>query len=417
MGFYMQGLLPPKKGKTRPVALLFIIALLGMMLCPYFQAVADDFKVTPALGIKEEYNDNILYWVSDVEKDFITTVSPELTLTEKTERLDLKLWGKLDRRIYNKHSELDATDQYYEGTAKFAFTERLNLSGRIYYSNDSRPDGDLETSGLTISEVDKSRQNYSIAGDYALTELTLTTFSYEYLNDEYNNSNYSDIEAHTFNFGIVHDLSYFFESTQGRTNIGYVKYNIPTMGINDYSLTVGVNKTFNEKWSLLADTGIEYTTSNYSFLEEISTKPLLIIQKKGNEQSWGWVGQMTLAYKGDQENASLNFVHNVLPAGGRSGASKRTSLIFRAWKKMTQELYMTFYCGFYMNRSKSGQFSLEEIDEDAIGVTPGIRYQINDDTALEALYTYNRTKHNDTGEVAQRNSFQLRFRMQHNLFD
>ena len=42
--------------------------------------------------------------------------------------------GRLDHRLYSSHSDLNATDQYYEGTGKYAFTPRLNLSGKALYS-------------------------------------------------------------------------------------------------------------------------------------------------------------------------------------------------------------------------------------------------------------------------------------------
>ena len=55
---------------------------------------ADEFKLTPSLAVKEEYNDNILYTQTDIQKDFITTISPGLALTDRTERMDLSYAGK-----------------------------------------------------------------------------------------------------------------------------------------------------------------------------------------------------------------------------------------------------------------------------------------------------------------------------------
>ena len=49
----------------------------------------------------------------------------------------------------------------------------------------SSPDRDFETTGLSLTNVKRKRQNYTVSGDYLLSEKTMTTFSYDYLNDKY----------------------------------------------------------------------------------------------------------------------------------------------------------------------------------------------------------------------------------------
>ena len=50
-------------------------------------------------------------------------------------------------------------------------------------------------------------------------------------------------------------------------------------------------------------------------------------------------------------------------------------------------------------------------------ISPGIRYEFDKDKAIEASYTYNRTKYNVSNTDAQRNTFFVRFRIQHHLFE
>jgi predicted porin len=388
---------------------------MGMMMCIVENASADEFKLTPSLAVKEEYNDNVLYTHTDIQRDFIATISPGLALTDKTERMDLSMLARLDHRLYSSHKELDATDQYYEITGKYAFTPRLNFSGKTLYSRDSRTDRDLETTGLSLSSVKRERQNHTASGDYILSEKTMTTFSYDYLNDKYHSDSFTDLESHTFNLGFIRDISNVLESTKATMNTGYAKYNMPGMKIDNYEATMGIDRAFSEKWNLAFNGGARYTDSRFTIRE---LAPVLIERDERN-RGWGAVGQLTLAYKGERgnSNGSLSVAHNILPASGRSGASERTSFIVNIRKRITYELYGTLWAGYFINRSDSNEFSTQKIDEDSINLNPGVRYEFDKDKSIEASYGYSWTKYNLSNTHAQRNTFFVRFRIQHHLFE
>jgi hypothetical protein len=372
-------------------------------------AYTDEFKLTPSLAVKEEYNNNILYSRTDTQKGFITTLSPGLALTDKTERMGLSLLGRIDRRLYSSHSNLNATDQYYEGTGKYNLTPRLNLSGKALYSDDSRPDRDFETSGLSYANVKRKRQNYTASGDYLLSEKIMGTFSYDYLNDKYDSISYTDLEANTFNLGFVRDMSNVLESTKSRLNMSYAKYNIPNMKVDNYETTIGIDCALNEKWNILLDGGARYTKSKFNILE--------LVERKETNSGWGTVGQLVLAYKGERDSGNLSLIHDISPASGYSGSTERTSFAFYMRRRFTYELYGTLSGGYYINKSKAGEFSTQKIDENTMRVSPGILYEFDKDKAIEASYTYNKTQYKVSDTEAQRNVFFVRFRMQHHLYE
>jgi uncharacterized protein (PEP-CTERM system associated) len=382
--------------------------MLGMMMCIVENACADEFKLTPSLAVKEEYTDNILYTSTNAQRDFFATISPGLALMDKTERMDLSMLARLDHRLYSSHKELDATDQYYEVTGKYAFTQRLNLSVKSLYSRDSRTDRDFETTGLSLSSVKRERQNHTASGDYMLSEKTMTTFSYDYLNDRYNSASYTDLESHTFNLGFIRDISNVLESTKATTNMGYAKYNMPGMKIDNYEATVGIDRALNEKWNLAINGGARYTDSRFT-----------IIERKERNRGLGAVGQLTLAYKGERGNPNgyLSVAHNILPASGRTGASERTSFIVSIYKRFTYEIYGTLWAGYFINRSDSNEFSTQSINENTVSFTPGIRYELDKDKSIEASYGYGWTRYNLNSTHARRNTFFVRFRMQHHLLE
>lgn len=401
-----------------------MIVVVGISMSIVDDAYTDECKLTPSLAVKEEYNDNILYTSTNTEKDFISTISPALALTNKTERTDFSLSGRLDHRLYSSHRDLNDTDQYYEVSGKHAFTERLNLSGKLLYSKDSRPDRDFETTGLALANVERERQNYAVSGDYLLSEQLMATVSYDYLKDTYDSLFYTDLEASTYNLGFIRDLTGFMESTKARMNIGYAKYNMPGLKIDNYEATIGVERPFNEKWSLLFDGGGRYTRSQFKFTE-YELVPVIppfvyrinVVERTEKSDDWGTVGALTLSYKGPRDYVTISAVHDVLPASGRSGTARRTSFVFSMSRRFTYELYGTLSGGYYLNKSRQGEFSAQKIDESTMRISPGIRYQFDKDKMIEAVYTYNRSKYNVNNTKAERNLFMVRFRIQHDLFE
>jgi len=399
---------------------------MGITMCIVGNAYTDEFKLTPSLDAKEEYNDNINSSSTDTQKDFITTLSPGLALTDRTERMDLSLSGRLDYRLYSSYSDNNSTDQYYEGTGKYAFTPRLNLSGKALYSVNSNHEYDFATTGLLLTNVKRIRQNYTISGDYQLSEKTMTTFSYDYLNDKYDSALYNYLKTNTSNLGFIRDISNILESTKATINMSYTKSNMPNMKIDNYEATIGIDHALNEKWGLLLDGGGRYTNTKFqtSELERTDFDPFtppfffpVYTYKEESNHDWGTVGHFVLKYKGERDSGSISASIDLLPASGYSGSTERTSFAFNLSRRFTYELYGTLSGGYYINKSRAGEFSTQEIDENSISLSPGVRYEFDKDKSLEASYTYNRTKNNVDGSSTKGNVFQIRFRIQHHLFE
>ena len=237
---------------------------------------------------------------------------------------------------------------------KYAFTPRLNLSGKALYSVNSNHDRDFTTTGLLLTNVKLFRQNYSISGDYRLSEKTTTTFSCDYLNDKYDSVLYNDLETNTFNLGFIRDISNFLESTKATINVGYTKSNIPDMKTDNYEARIGIDHAFNKKWSLLLNGGGRYTQSKF----KVSG-----LQQEESNHDRGTVGQLALTYKGERNSGSISASIDLLPASGYSGSTERTSFVFNLSRRFTYELYGTLSGGYYINKSRAGEFSTQEINE------------------------------------------------------
>jgi len=264
--------------------------------------------------------------------------------------------------------------------------------------------------------VTRYRQSYGFGVNYLLSEILLGTFEYNYLNDTYDDPRYSDMEAHVFNAGVVHDLSYFMQKTQVRMNVGYARYNIPSFRVDNYEWTAGVYRALDEKWNLLLDAGLRYTSSRYTFTEATSSPPYYV-SKYDNSQDWGGVGQLALTYKGLKNSGEARIKHDIMPASGQSGTSERTEFLLGMNVRLNYEFSCALNGGYFINRSKAGQYSVQKIDQDSIWISPGLIYNYSKDVSFNLSYTYNKTRYNISGTDAERNLFQVRYRFQHDLFN
>ena len=171
---------------------------------------------------------------------------------------------------------------------------------------------------------------------------------------------------------------------------------------------IGIDHAFNKKWSLLLNGGGRYTQSKF----KVSG-----LQQEESNHDRGTVGQLALTYKGERNSGSISASIDLLPASGYSGSTERTSFVFNLSRRFTYELYGTLSGGYYINKSRAGEFSTQEINENTISLSPGVRYEFDKDKSLDASYTYNRTKDNGIGSNVESNIFQIRFRIQHHLFE
>ena len=74
------------------------------MLLTFQEAAADEIKVTPGIKARAAYNDNIFFLRDDALDDFVFTVTPEIDLRKRTERLNTSL--RMDFPIY-LYTDLD----------------------------------------------------------------------------------------------------------------------------------------------------------------------------------------------------------------------------------------------------------------------------------------------------------------------
>jgi hypothetical protein len=415
----------------------FLYLFLITMFFPGRAAMADELKLVPSATLREEFNDNISLDVTNRKSDFITTLTPGIELSDRSERLDANLLLRLNGILYARTSGLSAVDQDYRGRLSYMLSPRTRLSSEASYILDSQPDRETATTGLVLGAVKRHRQQYSIWGERTLTEKTSAVLAYSYEQDDYDNNRFSNLKYHDASLTFNHDLDWLMRATKGSINFDYAHYKSSSSTTNNifsgsivdnmffdstvdnFSATIGGSRAFNEVWSVQANVGGRHTVSNFQTLEQmvIQQTPVNFQPIKQTTRNWGWVGQLALSYNGELTNGSLSFNSDVQPASGQTtGTTVRTGLLADMRRRFTYELSGNMSVGYYHNKSNPGATAGQAIDQDTILVTPGIRYAFNKDMYMEASYQFTKVFYNIYHVEADRNAFFVRFYIQNPFF-
>lgn len=393
------------------------VRLLGLLLLiAPFPAAADEFKLTPSIAVREEYNDNILFTTRGAQRDFITVAAPALTLSNRSETTDLNLRAALADYHYARYSFLNAVDPTLQGRIMYRLTPRLAMSANAGYIRDSNPDRELETTGLVLNSVKRERFQGGFSSEYILSEKTTMGLSYNFGRDRYDSNTYADLESHGIQLSAVHDLDAWFSRTKGRMNLGYDRYRYSTGAlVNNLSATVGFIRNITETVSLLLDAGGRYTVTDLDLYRNVAPSPFppVLVREEETNRGWGWVWQTTLAYKGEKGTANLSFGNNVSPASGRTGNTERMSLAADMRYRLTYEWSVAVNGAYYRNKSDQSQFSTVEINEQTWLFSPSLRYEFTKDLYLDASYSFNRVEYRQSDTEAARNIVMVKLTWQY----
>ena len=174
----------------------------------------------------------------------------------------------------------------------------------------------------------------------------------------------------------------------------------------------------------MIDGGIRHTWSEFSVLEyeyitiwgfPIYTGRTRMVPEKND--GWGWVGNVSLNYKGELGNGSLTYNRDVTPASGLDGAVEQNVLTLSTQYRMTYEFSILFSAGYYTNKSDAGQFSTQVIDQRTIRVNPGVRYEFSKNIYVESSYDYTAVDYLESNTSAHRNLLSIRLYIQHPIFE
>jgi predicted porin len=388
-------------------------ALIFVLVLSPFCALGDETKLTPSIEAKQAYNDNVFFDSRREYKqeDFISTLTPGLELTNKSERMDARLKASLPLVYYADLKELNSVDHNYSGSLSYRLTQRLSASLNGGFIRDSQPDRDIDETGLVLGDTRRDRSNAGVSVGYMLNEITSASLSYAYENQRYEDPGYTDIESHSGFFSITRDLERLIPRTVGRLSLGATFYDFSNSTVSNYSAMMGASHRITELFSISADLGIRYTCSEFEVTELVPVLPPYIYQIKKTEreeEDTGLVGRASVNYQDEYNRAALTFYRDIATSTGRSGTTERTSLVVDIGRRFLYELWGHISAGWYLNDSKNKDYSLSEINEETWRVSPYARYNFTRDLGIEVSYTYTKVDYRTSDASAERSLVFLR---------
>ncbi len=356
-------------------------------------AAADEFKLTPSIAVRQEYNDNIFFDTSDEQDSFITRIKPGLELIHRTERLDLKLNGVVTPYFYWDESDLNSVDQDYNGRASFRLTPRLTMGAKAGVLVDHQPDRDVLTTGLAYSDNRRLRQRYEGNAAYMATERTMVSAAYGYTQEDWRNSSDTDNEdwtSHQVTLGLSRELGAAPGMTVGFVNGGWAFYDFETSETDYYFGSLGLRHRLSEIFNLKAEAGVRYTESDFEVQRLAIVPPgvLRIVTEDEDSSGWGGIGSLALEYAGERTRASLGASHDVTAASGSRGMVQRTGITFTGGHLLLEKLRLGVVATAFRNKSDDDEFSSDEIDEYAYNLIPSLRWEFYRDFTFEAGYRF-----------------------------
>jgi len=183
-----------------------------------------DFTITPSITVNEKYNDNLFLTRTDREDDFITRISPAITLEYRPSTyFDMSLDYGFNFRFYADHNELDDTSlsetQFADLTAQVRPLDRVFIDitdvyrrVRVDVRERTAPDNDI------TNMTDSNDFMISPYVELPLTSTLLSRFGYRYINKWYRVDEGNDADGngafatvnHTYPFGLTVSLNYDF---------------------------------------------------------------------------------------------------------------------------------------------------------------------------------------------------------------
>jgi hypothetical protein len=377
---------------------------------------ADEFKLTPSVAVRQEYNSNIFFDASNEEDDFITRVKPGLELLERTERLDLRLAGFVIPYVYWDHDELNSVDQDYSGRVDYKITPLFSVGANAGVRVDHQPDRDIYTTGIAYRDNRRIQQRYGGNMGWQFTELMGASAAYDYTRDDWRQSSDSDLEdydSHAVTLGLSRELGSAKGVTLGLLNAGWAHYDYETSKTDYYFGTLGVKHRLTEIFNVTADAGARYTDSSFD-VQRLAVVPpgvLVTVTENENDTGWGGIGHLGVEYVGERTRASLTGSHDINAASGSRGVVQRTGITFNGGHLLLEKLRLGAYAGVFRNKSGENEFSGEKIEEYSYSASPSLRWEFYRDVTLEAGYafTYLDNQQDDENSVRHLGYIQLAY--------
>ncbi len=397
-------------------SVIFVMAAF-IFLTPSFTC-GGEFNLVPSVKVHEEYDDNILYSTDESKvSDFVVTFTPGVEFKVDDPRLAASLNAFVAGISYVDNNDLNAVDQFFTADLSYMMTQRVRTQVNLNYTRDSQRGRDIVFTGLPVfSTSGRERQQYNVAGDYAFSEKSSLNLSYGFFRDRYDNVSLIGFKAHSCGVGFKHDLSQYVPELIGTMNVTAMRYDYPSVDVQNTTTTVGVIWKYSETLSLSGEIGPRFTHTEFDVPVIFFDFPTGRLRTESNDGN-GLGGKLAYAYQGLFTNWTLSISRDLDQSSGRSGTTERTTTGFDISRRVTEDFTVGIQSRYYLNQSDQGEFNSQEISNQTWQVQPRIVYKFSQKLSLKVSYGYWAIDDNFADTQVTKNLVFLEMRYEYPFFD
>ncbi|MBN1829486.1 MAG: hypothetical protein JW884_10135 [Deltaproteobacteria bacterium] len=342
----------------------------GCILCPLLLLGAD-VTVTPSIGLKGEYNDNIDFTNVDAKDDWIGTIIPGLKLEYATPRFMLKTEGKVEIEQYLE--ETDNNTEKYNASVDmgYQYAGGSGIFGKAAFRRDTTLDQEFQETGL--AGVRSHRNDYMGGLGFAhfFTQNVSAGLAYQYEKKEYSRDVYVDSETH----GVAANVNYIFNDGIDTASLQplYGIQESSEIRVYQYGLAVSLAHKIAENYEATIKAGAMYSTVSDKIGDE-------------NASGWGWIAEAGLAKRWETVSLAINLSRQDSLTSTSSFVTVNRLTASAAYK-FTERLSFNLSGSLYFTKSSS-VVNEETTDERSYQITPKLRYQFTEHVNLEIAYSY-----------------------------
>jgi len=337
--------------------------------------MAADVMVTPSVGLKGEYNDNIEYTAKDEQSDYIGSLLPGMKLEYRTPRFSMEAEGKAEIQRYLDKTENNTEKYGVSVDAEYLYAEGSKLFGEASFTRDTTLDQEFDETGLVKKRENRNSYTGGVGFLHALSARSAAGLAYKYQKKDFSGDLYTDSDQHN----IAADFNYIFNDGidtlifQPLSSI----MDSDLARVNQYGAALGLVHKISNTLEASVKGGALYTEVSDKITDEDTT-------------GWGWIAEADLKKRWQTFALTFGFSRqDMFDSSSALVTVNRFSLSARY--DLTERFSMNLTGAFYLTKSSSVA-NKDETDERSYNISPKLSYRITENIALDLAYTYSATE-------------------------
>lgn len=406
------------KGYVRIPTKLLILLSAVFAIIPWCSAFAVDWSLTPSVTLSELYDSNVRFSsrtpANASKSDFITNLTPVISITGDTERTKFKFDTITTGQKYVNNPSYDTINTNTKASLNYLWSPRLSTDVNFGFIHDWTLDDQIEKAGITTIRTERFHYEFGLGGKYALSEPLVLSASAGVGLNSYPSGLLQDQSTVQVNvtpiWSLSHRDSIGLSSTYVYADFDNNNTLLPgysnAADIKTFSEMLYFQRLFSETLSFKFGAGYQFTSSEHRELGINANPPPIFSSVKVSSDNSSPV--FTAEVKKDwTERFSTTFAANMEEYSDVSARSfEKTSFRGAAKYRLSELTSVLFDVKYDINSQNTN--GNEEIEY--YRLSPAIQRDISESLMLTLAGSYEHEKDRNFGGVSGNESNVDRFR-------